>query len=854
MTLGMTPTPFVSTKEHDANLAKLLRGYTPAQGFDALYDACGQLRPHWHEFLHGFVAQGEESIRQRVNEVQRLLHENGLTFKGRDAHSTARHWSLDPLPLLVTNGEWAEIEQGIQQWARLLNAVLCDVYGEQKVLREGWLPTGALFQHGWWWPACHGTLPDHGAALSTLGMDLICDTYGQWRVVTPRTQSPLGAGYALENRIVLARSFPRLYRDAPLRRLAGALAEGHQTLRALGAGHREHPNVVLLTAGPHSDGYLEHAYLASYLNIPLVEGQDLVVRDQRVWIRTLGGLTPVDVILRRMSDAWCDPLELRADSILGVAGLMQAVRSGHVHIANPIGSSIIEHPILKPFWPRLCQTLLGESLLMKCAESWWCGEPEGLERTLQELPQLVLYPCTEGAGAIHAAALSDLDLESLKASVLERPDKYVAERPMASATAPVFDMEHQQLVPERLSLRLFASLDSSSVEHGADEVSYNVMPGGLVWVGEPGQSAFQSSVVKDLWVLADQPQPHVSPLRQASAPLVVTRDGVDLPSRVADSLFWFGRYGERLDNRARLVREAFVRLLEQDQASVVDPSLNSLLRILGHGSITTSDPAARFGQSRGCLKDEIEATGPAGLMTLAAAVKRNAQAVRDHLGDDAWRLISNLGNELAESHSAMSGRRACERTITELAAVFGLCNETMPHHYGWRLMDIGRFLERCQNSLTLLSNALIDSPADESAGAGEMMLAATDNFTAYRRRYRSELHPNALLDLLLFDEGNPRSIGYMFKRLKRQLDRLPQPNSSSYRSEEQRLLILASSRLQLADVPALAGLPDSPESKRVLATLLEELWAPLDRLSDAISNSHFAHVETPRQLLEMQAP
>ncbi|WP_027351493.1 circularly permuted type 2 ATP-grasp protein [Halotalea alkalilenta] len=844
-TITLTPMP-------SGVLSALLAGYRSVGGFDSLLGDDGELRPHWHALLENFARLGLDGISQRGLEAQRLLHENGVTFNGRALGSAARSWRVDPLPLVIDSHEWPLLEAGLAQRARLLDALLRDLYGEQRTLREGLIPAEALFQQGWWLPPCQHSFDTERAALFSLGVDLVRDSEGRWRVIADRVQSQAGSGYALENRIVLARSMPNLYRDAPLRRLAGALADEHRALVSLAPQHREHPNVVLLTAGPGSDGYLEHAYLASYLNLPLVESLDLVVRDQRVWMRTLGGLKPVDVILRRMSDVWCDPLELRADSVIGVAGLAQAARAGNVRLANPIGSCVLEHPVLEPYWQALCERLLGEPLLLEGPEGWWCGAPDALERTLDELPGLILRSFEPGAAPVHAARLDAQGLARLRQRIVAHPDEFVAQRPLAAASGPVFDAERQRLVPKPLSLRMFCSLDSSTADGSLEEVAYRVMPGGLAWVGEPGHPSVNSEVVKDVWVLADSPQPHVSQLRQASEPLLVTRDGIDLPSRVADSLFWLGRYGERLDNRARLLREALVRLLEQDQSSVADPSLDGLLEALELEPLEAqAEGEQRFGLIRARLLSLFSPDAPDGLTTLARAVHRNSQAVRDHLGDDAWRVLNNVGEEFERCTSASVGRRACERTVPELAAFFGLCNETMPHHYGWRLMDIGRFIERCQNTLALLRLALVDTEHN-GAAAWEMVLATTDNFTAYRRRYRSELHPSAILDLLLFDEGNPRSVGYMLKRLRRQIDHLPQPSSAPYRSSEQRLVIRASTTLQLADVAALAGLPHSPSAREALSALLDALLDPLGELSEAVSNSHFAHVETPRQLLEMQ--
>lgn len=841
-------------------LEAFLGDYAPGAGHDVLLDGEGRLRPHWRGLLEALAALGETGLAERSDEVQRLLYENGVTFNVHDdARGRLRTWRVDPLPLAIDPATWRELEAGLTQRSRLLDALLADLYGPRRLIDEGVLPPELIFEHPGFLLACDRGGEPAGEAAATPsglifhGIDLVLDAEGRWRVIADRVQAPSGAGYALENRIILARAMPNLYREAPLRRLAGFLEAEHRTLASLSTRHRDQPHVVLLTPGPDSDSYFEHAYLANYMNLPLVESLDLVVRDERVWMRTLGGLKPVDVILRRLEDAWCDPLELRGDSLIGVPGLVQAARSGGIALSNPLGVSVLEHPGLAPYLPALCQRLLGEPLALATPESWWCGDPASLETVLAEFDALVVRGIEPGARLVEVSSLSRDQAQALRKAVIARPTRYVAQRPIMPATAPVYDDAAHRLHPAPFNLRAFVTREPG--EHDGDW-DYRAMPGGLAWVGSPGTPSLASEVVKDVWVLAEKPQPHVSLLRQAAGPIVVTRDGVDLPSRVADSLFWLGRYGERLDVRARLLREALLRLLEQDQQEYADISLADLFEAL-----TLKWPAAaaaerRFGDLRATLLTLLEDDQPAGLPACFQPMLRNCRAVRDHLGDDAWRVLNHLRrhiNALSPVPSASAGRRACEEIVTQLSAFFGLCNETMPHHFGWRFMDIGRFIERVLHTLELLQLALIEA-REPGVALWEVVLATTDNVTAYRRRYRSELHPTAILDLLLFDEGNPRSVGYMLKRLCRQIERLPQSEASGtpYRRREQRLILQASSTLQLADIDMLSHVHESAEAREALAALFEALLEPLEKLSDAIAHSHFSHVEAPRQLIRMQ--
>ncbi len=642
-----------------------------------------------------------------------------------------------------------------------------------------------------------------------------------------------------------------IYRDAPLLRLASFLETERATLTRLAPHNPENPHVVLLTPGPNSPVYFEHAYLANYLSLSLVEGEDLVVRDGRVWLKTLGGLRPVDVILRRVADDLCDPLELRGDSLLGVPGLLQAVRGGHVALANALGSGIVENPGLAAFLPLLCRHLLGEDLklpslpdlvvrqsgrsqlrLGQPGSIWWCARSCRTDRTGKAL----------GWTSRIARATDRTDSSP--------PHLFVGQESPPLSTAPV--LEEGRLVPRPVMLRGFVV---------AEDDGYRVMPGGLARVSsglDTLQAALQKGgISKDWWVLAPTPQRHVSLLRQAYGPIVVTRDGTDLPSRVADNLFWLGRYSERLDGTARLLREAFGRLLEWEQDNTDERCLDDLLDALEIPVPPVAEsPRARFFALRQELLNLIvESEHPGSMQALFGGMLRTGRAVRNHLGDDSWRLLNRLQQIIQDTPAGLGVRQARELLEEELmlaAAFCGLNYETMPHHQGWLFFDIGRYLERVLRTLELFDLAFITA-RNPGLPLWEVVLTITDNLTAYRRRYRSALHPTAIIDLLLFDTDNPRSVGYQLRRLQRNVGRLHRPESSPYRNAEERLILEAFTTLQLADIEALATLThDSTSSSVELTRLLEAIHKPLSGLSDALTHSHFSHAEIPRQLITMQ--
>ncbi|MCL5042762.1 MAG: circularly permuted type 2 ATP-grasp protein [Gammaproteobacteria bacterium] len=853
-------------------IQSLLDGLPAATQFSEVQDSNGQLRAHWQQLLDEFAQLGPETLALRSEEAQNLLHENGVTFNPYEDHpGQLRSWQLDCLPFVISTPEWDSLQAGLTQRSRLLEHLVDDLYGERRVSREGLLPPELVYTHpGFLFAAADEQQEQERPRLSRHGIDLTRDASGQWQVLGDWTQSPAGAGYALENRITLARALPGVYRDAPIKRLAGFLQAEHRCLAALANGQKENPSIVLLSPGPGSPGYFEHAWLANYMNFSLVEGADLVVRGGQVQMRTLGGLSQVDVIVRMINDPWCDPLELRPDSLLGVPGLLQAVRNGEVRIANALGTGVLEHPALAVFLPALCQRLLGETLLLPCRDTRWCGDALARNEVLHDLESWVLRDISQPGVSLYPDQLDSTAIQHLRLDLERRPHLFTAQRPLDTAVTAGFNPHTRRLEAQHTTLRCFTLVEPDDLEKPVGQRNYRVMPGGLAWVGEPGSPLMQSRTVKDVWVMAPVPQPHISLLRQAQGPIVVTRDGKDLPCRVAESLFWMGRYGERLDTRSRLLRESLARLLQEDRLEAgvhILPDLLTALEIpvdAESGLPTDIDeedlPIAnqRFSRDYIAFRDRLlqlfNDDQPDGLPELFGHFVRNSRSVRDHLGDDTWRAINGMRqrfNNLSRTRGIVVGQRHLEAMVLDLAAFFGLCNETMPHHYGWRFLDIGRFIERTLSSLELLKLALLTAK-QPGIPLWEVVLATTDNFTVYRRRYRSQLHPSAILDLLLFDEANPRSVGYMLKRLARQIERLPSPGSSPYRNLETRLIIEASSSLHLVDINTLGDLEHSAEARAALTDLLDRLIRPMAELSNAVSHSHFSHVELPRQLVTMQ--
>ena len=540
---------------------------------DEAFDVRGEVRPHWHAFLESLGELGLPELTRRWEEAKHLIHENGVTYNVYgDPRGMERPWQLDPIPLVIAPAEARILESGLIQRGRLLEAILRDLYGPQQALTLGLLPPELVFGNPAFLLPCHGASLPGNRYLHLYAANIGRSADGSFWVLGDRTQAPSGAGYALENRIVLSRMLPDGFRDCRVQRLSLFFRTLRDTLRAIAPHNRDNPRIVLLTPGPFNETYFEHAYLARYLGYTLVEGGDLTVRDNHVFLKVLGGLQPVDVIFRRLDDDFCDPLELRPDSFLGVPGLVQAVRAGNVAVANALGSGLLETPALLAFLPGLCRYFLGEDLRLPSVPTWWCGEQAALDYVLANLDDLVIKPALSGTRMepVFGGELSREQRAQLAEKIRARPKDYVGQQRLTLSTAPV--LVDNRLQPRHLVLRAYLA---------AHQDSYTVLPGGLTRVSASPDTMVVSMQrgggSKDTWVLSPGPVSNFSLLRPAGAPLELTRGGSDLPSRVADNLYWLGRYAERAEGLTRLLRGVLVRLTESSGLTEV-PELPALLR------------------------------------------------------------------------------------------------------------------------------------------------------------------------------------------------------------------------------------------------------------------------------------
>ncbi len=741
-----------------------------------MLDAGRVPREHWHTMFEQLSTAPAELMRERLQAVQRQVSENGITYNVyADSQGADRPWDLDVLPLILPHEEWRTIERAVIQRAALLNRILLDVYGSQYLLQQGLLPPALVHGHAGFLRPAHGVSAQGNTMLHLYAADLARSPDGRWWVVADRTQAPSGAGYALENRLIISRVFPDLFRDLKVQHLAGFFAALRDSIAHWAPHDDEAPLVVLLTPGPYNETYFEHAYLARYLGFPLVEGHDLTVRSGCVWLKTLSGLQRVHAIVRRLDDDSCDPLELRGDSTLGVAGLAEAARRGNVLLANALGSNLLESGALLGFLPALSRSLLGEDLQMPSVGTWWCGESAALEEAIGRLDSLVIKPAFPQLRreAVFGDDLSGARREEFIAQMRAKPQDYVAQEMVQLSQAPVWDRQHpRRLLARAIGMRVFAC---------ATPNGYVVMPGGLTRVATGSNarviSMQRGGASKDTWVLAPGPVNTFSLLRRATGPQDLVRGGANLTSRMVENLYWFGRYSERCDNTARLLRLALERMIDA-VPSAADAGWSSITALLRRAEILEDeddlDDVALVRALRAAIVDE-DRHGLAGNLR---QLFRVASQLRERLSLDNWRTVNKLVQDFAERKGqtlALSDALSeIDRTVVALMTLSGFALDGMTRDQGWRFLSVGRRIERLQFQCTALEQALAMPPCGSGAPDLDWLLALADSTITYRSRYMARPEWMPVIDLLVRDDSNPRSIAFQLKGLHDYLVRLGQ--------------------------------------------------------------------------------
>jgi len=825
-------------------------GYATSGAFDELVDQDRSIAPHWQPLLAGLDALTHEQRLARIDRINMRVRETGIAHDlFADPSRNLQPWRLDLVPLIFPPAAWAQIETAIIQRARLLEAMLADVYGPQQTLKRGLIPPQLVFSDPAYLRACQNIVPGAGR-IQFLAADLARGPDGNWRVVDTHVETPAGIGYALANRTVLTQVSGDIFSASKAVRLAPFFQQLQDSLaHRIG---RPDPTIALLTPGPHHNDFFSHAYLARYLGFLLVEGADLRTENDRVYLKTLDGLHAIDLVVRCVAGAYADPLELDPSGFLGPVGLVQAVRQQPDLVVNALGTAIAENRGLGSFLPALCQELLGEELAIWDVTKWWLGDATVRQTVIADLDRYFIRRAFEqtarpgrAAPARDPAKLTGAERTALIAEIELDGAALVAEEKTALGTAPSYGA--QGLEPKPFAMRVFAT----AVPGG-----FAVMPGGLAMTVDPGASMALTApdgASRDVWVLSDAPQPVFKSLwRPAIEAARVLRSPRELPSRAADNLFWLGRYTEHADWTFRVLRNCLARI-EEDSG----PRQNLQLARIGLANLLERDGAA-VQVPAGLDEPRVVAYLARTLMTSTdranglpqtlGHVHRIAGLTRDRLSLEAWRTLNAFytGRQWQSGKVPVSIGESLDLIdagLAALAAFNGLTHENMTRNFGWSFLDMGRRISRALNLSRMLLAAFSNAPMGEVESDSQLfVLELADSFITYRSRYRLNPVLSLILDLLIVDETNPRSLAFQLQALSAHIDTLPQTHGGGGRTEVQLIALSMLNEVRLADVVRLAE-ADKDGQRPALAALLQAQVERIPKLSDALTRRYFSVVE-----------
>jgi uncharacterized circularly permuted ATP-grasp superfamily protein/uncharacterized alpha-E superfamily protein len=847
--------------------------------FDEFAAADGTVREAWSSLVTGLDEFADTNLLHAQHEVARLLEDDNVTYTPSPASTISiadeanghgspgaatttdlaepQPWRLDPLPLILEDREWAGLEAALEQRAQLLDAIMADLYGARRLLARHHIPATAIFDHDEYLRPLVGSEAVASQRLFLVAADLGRDSSGQWKVISDRTQAPSGAGYAMQNRRVVARVMPEIYHQANLHRLTPFFQAMRLALVDAAPSTVEDPRVVVLSPGTLSETAFDQAFVASLLGFPLLEGSDLTVRDGRVWMRVLGKLEQVDVILRRVDSTWMDALELRPNSRLGVTGLLECVRQGTVRVLNNLGSGVLENPALMPLLPELCEGLLGQSLRLPSVETWWCGDSASLGHVLSNLDSLVIRPISRGHGrSVRGAALTSWQRELLADKIKAAPHRFVGQEVLHLSSAPT--SQENRLVRRNVVLRSFA------VRSGE---SYTAMLGGLARVADDSSERRgvlvtdpNSQLAKDVWVVGSEPlaAPRVvAPVRsgEEAAFMPAVSASIAMVPRVLSDLYWFGRYAERAEDMLRLLLATRTVAIETDLDVTQDRALKVMLQAVTHVSTTypgfLKSGVEMMPEFRSMLLDRNR-TGT--VAQSLGALSMSAQGVRDQLSEDVWMVLADIERALGALadnpyDQGLQFTDVSERVLSGLLALAGIATENMVRDAGWYMLDSGRGLERALQILTLLRVTICQERSpDTDRIVMEAVLTAAESIVTFRRRYRTRAGADALLELLVIDPFNPRSVAYQLHRIRTDLRALP---NTSPTARPLRLLDSLAEVVRTSDPVALAESANGRRSE--LQDFLVRLHNQLRALSDAIHDQYQQPPPTQRPLFRLDA-
>jgi uncharacterized circularly permuted ATP-grasp superfamily protein/uncharacterized alpha-E superfamily protein len=810
---------------------------------DECFGSNGEVRDHWKRLLTNANQLDGDELKNRSQELLKLLQENGVTYNVyNDDSGLNRPWLLDTFPVIISKVDWRAVERGMKQRAYVLNKLFEDLYGERTLLKEGIIPPELIYCHSGFLRACDKIRLPGEHQLIFYAADLSRGPDGKVWVLRDRTQAPSGMGYALENRSALSRVLPELFKEHQVTKLGGFFNHMMQAFVNVAPQGKEQPRIVLLTPGPRNETYFEHAFLAYYLGFTLVQGEDLSVRDGYVWIKTVEGLEKVDVILRRVDDSFCDPLELREESQLGIPGLLEVIRKGNVAVVNPLGSSILENTGLMAFMHRIFHHFIKEDPIFPMVATWWCGQPKEMNYVLDHIDELVIKKIDRATASDTAvgAQLSKDQKELLKRKIKAQPYLYVGQETVSLSTSPVYAAG--KLEPRYTVLRSYMVAG----QHG-----YEIMPGGLSRCSPEKGSLIVSNqdggIAKDTWVETNlQATPatlHKLDLNQKAL----------LPSRAAENLFWVGRYTQRVVRTSRFIRIALRNLSQtgytesEDESAGLRTLLNTVTHLTGTLPGFTTDEELTTDSILAEIYQLICNPEKAGsILFTVNSLLRATYAVRDKWSVDNWRIIDEIENvkrrlEVLEPGSIRHVFSLLDQLNMGLLSFLESNRQSMYRGEGWTMYRIGQFIEEISLELTQY-RSILTLDVDESTEFQmlEALLVSNQSLSNYRSVYRTYFDIAPAIDLLFLNKENPISLLSQFEQLVKYLEQLPKRKGET-RNELANIAFDCYSKVRLIKVDTLLEVDKETGIRKELDELCEYLTDQVGSISMKLSAIYFSH-------------
>ncbi|WP_445738620.1 circularly permuted type 2 ATP-grasp protein [Mariniflexile sp.] len=838
--------------------------FSDYKNYDEVLKSNMSINPNWEKVLNNLTQMGTETLISKQNEMDWLMDENGVTYNVyNDPKGMHRAWELNIVPFIIHQKEWETVEKGIKQRAELLNLILKDIYGKRELIKNGIIPPEVIYAHRGFLRQCDQIQYKTAKNLLIHSADLARGPDGRMWVVNDRTQAPSGMGYALENRYSTSRILPSIFKDINVKQPSGFFYDFNQMLIEAAPQNKENPTIVILTPGPLNETYFEHAYMSSFLGYPLVNGNDLVVRNGKLWMKSLKELKQVDVILRRVDDVFMDPLELREDSYLGVAGLLDVVRQQNVTIVNPIGSGVLENSGLIPFMNAICKYFFKDDLILPQIASWWCGQEKERNHVLDNLSSLVVKRIDRSnrESIFFCEFLNATQIEKLKKEIQSSPYSFVAQEKISFSTAP--DFVKDTLEPRKVMCRTFAI---------AKKDSYKVMPGGLVRVAAERENLFVSNqrggVSKDFWIVTDEQQTNIQNYAWNNSSKTAIANINDLPSNTAENLFWSGRYLGRALVTARFIRTVLNRMgnVQYNERKSDSESLEILFQSLTN--ITSTFPGFVGEGSEDLLKNPlkeiisliVDRDRVGSFAQTMSSFNNSYYSLRNLWSKDMWRVfdtIQKLWEKFQEdkNYTISTLTKLLDRIITRLIAFMGLIEESILVEQGLLLYFIGLQTEQAMMNIAKCRSLLaINYNEQTQYEILESLLTSHESLNIYRYSYRSYLNIENVINLVLLDKDFPKSLCYQLRRVQKDIDRLPHSEVTGKATECQIFISEANFRIRSLNSESLLELDEDGVVRQRLDDVLAELSDLLHETSMAISDTYFNHAYQQTQLVNQNFP